>query len=130
MSDMFFLFVGIILVLMGLLLIASKVMTCIKCTVSINATVIKLKKEYNHYRGVEHTLYRPVVGYEVDGKNYSQTAPFRTYQKRKYPIGSEMKISYNPRKPEEIRFVGHPYPLPMGVVFLFFGAVLIYCYFI
>ncbi|MDY3910059.1 MAG: DUF3592 domain-containing protein [Eubacterium sp.] len=80
--------------------------------------------------GFNHYSYSPEFEYEVNGKNYSQTAPFRTYQKRKYPIGSEMKISYNPRKPEEIRFVEHPFPLPMGVVFLFFGAVLIYCYFI
>ena len=122
--------VGIILAVIGLLLLTSKVMTYIKCTMPINATVVKLKKEYTHYRGAEHTWYRPVVEYEVDGQNHTETAYFRTWRKMRYSIGSEMKICYNPRKPEEIRFVGHPFPLPLGLVFLSLGAVLIYCYFI
>lgn len=130
MSDMFFLVVGIILAVIGLLLLTAKVMTYIKCTVSINATVVKLEREYTHYRGVEHTHYRPFVGYVVDGKKYTEKAYFRTYRKTKYPINSEIKICYNPKNPKEIRFVGHPFPLPMGPVFLFIGAVLIWCYFI
>lgn len=36
--------VGIILAVIGLLLLTSKVMTYIKCTMPINATVVKLKK--------------------------------------------------------------------------------------
>ena len=127
---MFFLIVGMILVGISLLLLTAKVMTYIKCTVAINAAVVKLKKEYTHYRGVKHTHYHPIVGYVVDGKSYTEKAYFRTFRETKYPIGSEMKIYYNPRNPEEIRFVGHPFPLPMGLVFLFIGAVLIYCYFI
>lgn len=129
MSDVFFLVVGIIISGIGLLLITAKVMNYIKCTVSINATVVKLEKEYTFFRGVEHTHYRPVVGYIVDGKSYTKTAHFRTYRKTKYPIASEMKIYYNPKNPEQTRFVGHPFPLPLGLVFLFIGAVLIYCYF-
>ena len=130
MSDMLFFVVGIILTGIGLLLLTTKVMTYIKCTVSINATIVKLKKEYALYRGVEHTHYRPVVGYVVDGKNYTEKAYFRTYREKKYPIGSEIKICYNPRNPEEMRFVGHLFPLPIGLVFLFIGSILIYCYFI
>lgn len=130
MSDMFFLVVGIILAGIGLLLIMAKVMTYIKCTVPINATVVKLEKEYTFFRGVEHTHYRPIVGYVVDGKSYTEGAYFRTYRKTKYPIDSEIKICYNPRNPEEMRFVGHLFPLPMGLVFLFIGTVLIWCCFI
>ena len=125
MSDMFFLVVGIILAGIGLLLIMAKVMTYIKCTVPINATVVKLEKEYTFFRGVEHTHYRPIVGYVVDGKSYTEEAYFRTYRKTKYPIDSEIKICYNPKNPEEMRFVGHPFPLPIGLVFLFIGTVLI-----
>ena len=130
MSDMFFLVVGIILAGIGLLLIMAKVMTYIKCTVPINATVVKLEKEYTFFRGVEHTHYRPIVGYVVDGKSYTEEAYFRTYRKTKYPIDSEIKICYNPRNPEEMRFVEHLFPLPMGLVFLFIGTVLIWCCFI
>ena len=130
MSDTFFLVVGIILAGIGLLLIMAKVMTYIKCTVPINATVVKLEKEYTFFRGVEHTHYRPIVGYVVDGKSYTEEAYFRTYRKMKYPIDSEMKIYYNSKNPELIRFVGHPFPLPLGLVFLFIGAVLIWCYFL
>ena len=130
MSDMFFLVVGIILTGIGLLLIMAKVMTYIKCTVPINATVVKLEKEYTFFRGVEHTHYRPIVGYVVDGNNYTEKAYFRTYRKTEYPIGSKMKIYYNPKKPEEMRFVGHLFPLHIGTVFLFIGAVLIWCCFL
>ena len=130
MSDLFFLVVGIIIAAIGLLLIMAKVLTYIKCTVPINATVVKLEKEYTFFRGVEHTHYRPIVGYVVDGKSYTEEAYFRTYRKTKYPIDSEMKICYNPKKPEEMRFVGHLFPLHIGTVFLFIGAVLIWCCFL
>ena len=130
MSDIFFLVVGIILFGIGLLLLAAKVMTYIKCTVPINATVVKLETESTFFRGVEHTHYRPIVGYVVDGKSYTEEAYFRTYRKTEYPIGSKMKICYNPKKPEEMRFVGHLFPLHIGTVFLGVGIVLIWCYFI
>ena len=130
MSDTFFFVVGIVLTGIGLLLLAAKVMTYIKCTVPINATVVKLEKEYTFLRGVEHTHYRPVVRYAVDGNNYTEKAYFRTYRKTEYPIDSKMEICYNPKNPEEIRFVGHPFPLPLGLVFLSIGAVLIICFFL
>lgn len=127
---MFFLAVGIIFTGIGLLLLMAKVLTYIKCTVPINATVVKLEKECTFHRGVEHTHYRPVMRYAVDGNNYTEKAYFRTYRKTEYPIGSKMKICYNPKKPEEMRFVGHLFPLHIGTVFLFIGAVLIWCCFL
>ena len=48
MSNTFFLTVGIILAGIGLLLIMAKVLTYIKCTVPINATVVKPEKEYTY----------------------------------------------------------------------------------
>lgn len=130
MSNTFFLTVGIILAGIGLLLITAKILTYIRCTVPINATVVKLEIEYTFFRGVEHTHYRPALRYVVDDKSYTVEAYFRTYRKTKYPIDSEMKIYYNPKNPKEMRFFGHPFPLPLGVVFLFIGAVLIWCCFI
>lgn len=130
MSDTFFLAVGIIFTGIGLLLLTAKVMTYIKCTVPINATVVKPEKEYTYFRGVENTHYRPVVKYSVDGKSYTEKAYFRTYRKTKYPVNSEIKIFYNPKRPEEIRFVGHSFPLPICPVFLIIGAILIWCFFL
>ena len=129
MNDMFFLAVGIILVGIGLLLIIAKIMTYINCTVPINATVIKLKKEYIYFRSIKNIYYRPVVKYSVDGKSYTEQAYFRTRREAKYLVDSEINICYNPKKPEEIRFVGHPFPLPMGLAFLFIGATMIWCWF-
>ena len=130
MSITLFLTVGIILVGIGLLLIMAKVLTYIKCTVPINATVVKTEKEHTHFRGVENTRYLPVVRYAVDGKNYIEKAYFRTCRKTKYPIGSQIRICYNPKKPKEMRFVGHLFPLPLGLAFLFVGTVLIWCCFL
>ena len=130
MNDTFFFIVGMILSGIGLLLLSAKVLTYIRCTVPINATVVKLEKEYTFHRGVEYTHYRPVVRYVVDGKSYTEEACFRTYRKTKYPIESEMKICYNPTNPENMRFVGHPFPLPIGLVLLLIGSILIWCYFL
>lgn len=130
MSNTFFLTVGIILAGIGLLLITAKILTYIRCTLPINATVVKLEKEYTHLRGAEYTHYRPVVSYTVDGKSYTEKAYFRTYRKTKYPICSQIRICYNPKKPKEIRFVGHLFPLPLGLMFLFIGTVLIWCCFL
>ena len=96
----------------------------------INATVVKLETESTFFRGVEHTHYRPVVRYVVDGKSYTEEAYFRTRRKTKYPVDSEMIMYYNPKNPEQMRFVGHLFPLPIGLVFLLIGAVLIWCYFL
>ena len=130
MSDTYFFMVGMILTGIGLLLLTAKIMTYIKCTVPVNATVVNRNKEHTYFRGVRYTYYRPVVEYAVDGKKYTETAYFRTYWKTKYPIGSEMKICYNPKNPEDMRFAGHLFPLPMGLVFVFLGAVLIICCFL
>lgn len=130
MSDILFSVVGILFTGIGLLLITAKIMTYIKCTVPINATVVKLEKEYTYFRSTEHTLYRPIARYVVDGKSYTEKAYFRTCCKTKYPIDSEMKIYYNPMNPKEMRFVGHLFPLPIGLVFLFIGAVLVWCCFL
>lgn len=129
MSDVFFLIVGIIVAGVGLLLIMSKVMACIKCTVPVNATVVKLEKKHTYFRGIEHTSYRPIVGYVVDGRSYTEKADFRSYRETKYQVGSEIKVRYNTGKPEEIRFVGHPFPLPLGLAIFFIGVVLIFFYF-
>ena len=130
MNDIFFFAVGLILLGIGLLMLTAKVMAYIKCTVPIHATVVNLEKEYTHLHGVRYTHYRPVVGYVVDGKKYTEKAHFRTNRETKYSIGSKMEICYNPGKPEELRFVGHLFPLPIGLVFLFIGAVLIWCCFL
>lgn len=130
MSDTFFLVVGIILAGIGLILCAIKIAAYVRCSEPISATVVKLEKEYTFFRGVEHNLYRPVVRYVVDGKKYTIEAHFRTHLKEKYRMDSEMNICYNPKNPKEMRFVGHPFPLPLGLAFLLIGAVLIWCFFL
>ena len=85
---------------------------------------------YTQFRSVKHTHYRLVVEYVVDSKHYTEKAVFRTRRETKYPVDSEIEICYNPGNPEQTRFVGHPFPLPMGLVLLFIGAALICCYFI
>ena len=130
MSDVFFLVVGIIIAAVGLLLIMAKVFSYIQCTVPINATVVRLKKDYTYFRGITYTYYHPVVEYVVDGKSYTQMASFRTLRVTKYQVNSQMKICCNPKDPELIRFVGDLSPLPLGVVLLLIGGTLIFCFFL
>lgn len=56
MSNTFFLTVGIILAGIGLLLITAKILTYIRCTVPINATVVKLEIEYTFWFRNENLL--------------------------------------------------------------------------
>ncbi len=49
----------------------AKVFSYIQCTVPINATVVRLKKDYTTFRGARYTYYHPVVEYVVDGKSYT-----------------------------------------------------------
>ena len=128
MSDVFFLVVGIIIAAIGLLLIMAKVFTYTQCTVPIYATVVRLEKDYTYFRGITNTYYHPVVEYVVDGKSYTQMASFRTLRATKYQVNLQMKICCSPKNPELIRFVGHPFPLPLGLVVLLIGAVLIFCF--
>ena len=130
MSNIFFLTVGIILAGIGLLLITAKILTYIRCTVPINATVVRLEKDYTYFRGITYTYYHPVVEYVVDGKSYTQMASFRTLRVNKYRVNSQMKICCSPNNPELMRFVGHPFPLPLGVVLLLIGGTLIFCFFL
>ena len=130
MSNVFFLVVGIIIAAVGLLLIMAKVFTYIQCTVPINATVVRLEKDYSTFRGITHTYYHPVVEYVVEGKSYTQIASFRTLRATKYQVNSQMKICCSPKNPELMRFVGHPFPLPLGVAFLLIGGTIIFCFFL
>lgn len=106
MSDTFFVVIGIILDGIGLLLLMAKVMTYIKCTVPINATVVDLEKEYTHLRGAEYKHYRPVVSYTVDGKSYTEKAYFRTYRKTKYPVNSVIEIFTTRQDPRKFDLSG------------------------
>ena len=130
MNDVSFLVVGIIIAAVGLLLIMAKVFSYIQCTVPINATVVRLKKDYTTIRGARYTYYHPVVEYVVDGKSYTQMASFRTLRATKYQVNSQMKICCSPNNPELMRFVGHLFPLPLGVVLLLIGGTLIFCFFL
>ena len=130
MSNTFFLTVGIILAGIGLLLIMAKILTYIRCTVPINATVVRLEKDYTYFRGITYTYYHPVVEYVVDGKSHTQMASFRTLRVNKYRVNSQMKICCSPNNPELMRFVGHPFPLPLGVVLHLIGGTLIFCFFL
>ena len=130
MSDVFFLVVGIIIAAIGLLLIMAKVFSYIQCTVLVKATVVRLEMDYTSFRGIAYTFYHPVVEYVIDGKSYTQMASFRTLRATKYQVNSQMKICCSPKNPEQIRFVGHPFPLPLGVVLLLIGGTLIFCFFL
>ena len=130
MSNVFFSVVGIIIAGIGLLMIMAKVFTYIQCTVPINATVVRLENDYTTFRGITYTYYHPVVEYVVDGKSYTQMTSFRTLRETKYQVNSQMKICCSPKNPELMRFVGHPFPLPLGVVLLLIGGTIIFCFFL
>ena len=91
MSNTFFLTVGIILAGIGLLLITAKILTYIRCTVPINATVVKLEIEYTFFRGVEHTHYRPALRYVVDDKSYTVAVTTR------FTVSILLSVNTNPQ---------------------------------
>ena len=130
MSDQYFLTVGIVLAVLGILSFVSGILSVIHCKTPVTGIITKLKDRPHHYKGKTVHHITPVIRYEADGKTYEAAADISTAKADKYRVGDKIGILFNLKKPDEFR-VGKPvFPYVFGLLFITSGAVLIVCYFL
>ncbi len=130
MSDNFFLIVGIILSVLGLLSIISGILSKIRCTVPVEGIVSDLKDKTFYHRGITTHDITPTVKYDYNGKTYESKAATSTSNTKKYRIGASVRILVDPKSPESF-VLGKPvFPYVFGVILLLPGVFLIVCYFL
>ena len=130
MSDTFFLIVGIILSLFGILSIVCGIISKRRCTESVEGVVAGLKDKTFYHRGITTHQITPVIRYSYDGKTYESKAYTSTSDTKKYRVGGRVTVFVNPDKPEEYRMGKAIFPYVFGVILLIPGVVLVWCYFL
>lgn len=130
MPDLFFLIVGILLSLLGILCFSGAIQNNKACSLSVTAKVIGMEKdEHSYWRGTYR--YFPTFSYTVNGKEYVIKDEFSaTRSKSKYRVGGEIIIKCDPENPEEIKVGVKLSPYIIGIVFAAIGVLLIVCYFL
>lgn len=131
MSDTFFLIIGAILSVFGLLLIASVIIQRLRCTAEIPATVTKLRsKKIGFWRGKTlYTVY-PTFRYGYQGRDYTAEAPYSNHAFKRFQTGDRLAIRIDPKKPDLI-CCGFPLSLLLtGIPLSLGGLTLIICFFL
>lgn len=129
MSDTFFLVVGIIFSLIGILSFLGGILSKKKCTETIEGTISKLIDKTNYHRGITIHYITPVVQYFFKGQLYEAKMDISTNDTKKYHVGDPIRFLVNPDRPEEIRPERTAAPYVFGLITLAIGAVLVWCYF-
>lgn len=129
MGDNFFLIVGIIDAVIGLIVASADIFARLRCRIKAEGEIVSLKTEKTIFRGSTIKKYRPVISYKAD-KEYKAEAPFISRKKEKYDIGEKLVIYYNEKKPDEFYFRGKLVTLLGGLCIFLAGAALIFVYFI
>lgn len=76
--------------------------------------------------GFNHYSYSPEFEYEVNGQIYYGTGNTAYNKRKKIQIGGDIKVFYNPNKPEEHYTKGGGFIQPfLGIIAIAFGVVLI-----
>ena len=130
MSDTFFLIVGIILSAIGVLCIASGIISKVRCTEPAVGTVVRLKDKSYYHRGITTHDITPIIKYDYNGKTYESKADTSTSDKKKFIVGKNVNVFVNPERPEEFKLGKVIFPYVFGAIMLIAGAVLILCYFL
>lgn len=122
-------FVGIVLTLIGILLIISFLMSRIRCTAPIEATVAELSEKKRFFRGRTITDYTPVFEYNVEGEKYSHKADSSTTQKGKFFKGQKVTVFIDPKHPEKARYGSNTGFCAAGIVFAAAGIFVLALWF-
>lgn len=130
MSDTFFLVVGIILSLIGLIILISIIAKHIGCSMSVDADIINVESNRNTIRGSTYYTYTPVIKYNVNSRECVNKIPTETRNQNKYVIGSKLKIRVNPSNPDDFAYKTSGSAIFFGLLFLALGAILVVCFFL
>ena len=120
--------IGAGLIVIGVLLIVLGIRKIIKCS---GRTVGRITgvREYQETddEGFNHYFYSPQFEYVVNGQIYRGEANKGYSKSNKIQIGGNIKVYYNPQKPNESFTKGGGFILPvLGIMLIIVGAIFIY----
>ena len=120
--------IGAGLIVVGVLLIVLGIRKIIKCA---GRTVGRITgvREYQETddEGFNHYFYSPQFEYVVNGQIYRGEANKGYSKSNKIQIGGNIKVYYNPQKPNESFTKGGGFILPvLGIMLIIVGAIFIY----
>lgn len=127
MSDTFFLIVGIVLVVLGVLMLWGTIGRNLTCSQKVVAQVVEIRvDESGYWKGT--MPHYPTFTYVVNGREYTVESKEYTRSMNKYRVGEEAIIWCNPKDPEEIRLGVSIGGFFVALVPLIIGGFLIYIY--
>ena len=120
--------IGAGLIVVGVLLIVLGIRKIIKCS---GRTVGRITgvREYQETddEGFNHYSYSPQFEYVVNGQIYRGEANKGYSKSNKIQIGGNIKVYYNPQRPNESFTKGGGFILPvLGIMLIIVGAICIY----
>ena len=120
--------IGAGLIVVGVLMIVLGIRKIIKCS---GRTVGRITgvREYQETddEGFNHYFYSPQFEYVVNGQIYRGEANKGYSKSNKIQIGGNIKVYYNPQKPNESFTKGGGFILPvLGIMLIIVGAICIY----
>ncbi len=134
MSDTAFLVGGIVMTLLGGLSLFATISTIITCKCEVEAKITSLKYREKYWRGRASLQYTAELSYLVNGVSYEGKLVFSTPKSEFYRKGNQLKIRYNPKKPQMIHRKGDgaATSLLLGILLFGFGVfiLVIYIFFI
>ena len=117
--------VGAGLIVVGVIVILLGIRKNIRCSGRTVGRIIGVREsQETDDEGFNHYYYYPQFEYEVNGKVYHGSGS-RAYSKRKkIRIGGNIKVYYNPQKPNESFTKGGGFILPfIGIMLIIVGVI-------
>ncbi len=130
MNDTYFLIVGIVLSVIGVLMLASFLMSKIKCKTAVEAVVSRVSVKKSYLRGKTYRHSTPVFTYIFNNKKYTQKANISTLKSGKYTVGDTFTVYIDPNNPSAMRFGANIGIVAGGALFLAAGLILTVCFFL
>ena len=116
--------IAVLAVLAGVLFIYLGKKKKERCTAVTQAKIVKVKeKTESTDEGKKESEYTAELEFEVGGKTYKGSAGKKSGNKRKYRVGDEYDVYYNPEKPKEFLVEGKSGGLFTGIIAILIGIV-------
>ena len=120
--------IGAGFIVVGVLLIVLGIRKKIKCSGRTEGRITGVR-EYQETddEGFNHYSYSPQFEYVVNGQIYRGEANKGYSKSNKIQIGGNIKVYYNPQRPNESFTKGGGFILPvLGIMLIIVGAIFIY----
>ena len=120
--------VGAGLIVVGVIVILLGIRKNIKCSGRTVGRIIGVREsQETDDEGFNHYFYSPQFEYVVNGQVYRGEGNKGYSKSNKIQIGGNIKVYYNPQKPNESFTKGGGFILPfLGIMMIIVGAICIY----